>query len=220
MEPAQLAAARDAVAETARSLGAEGLVLGTAGNVSVKVGDSYAVTATGAPLATLTPEQVTIVDADGQAKPGELQPTSELDLHLGVYRRYGAGAVIHTHAPMATALSLVLDELPAIHYGMLALGGAIKVAPYRTFGTPELAEVTLAALEGRTAALMANHGAINFGHDLPAALEGARLLEWACTVYQHAAAIGTPRRLDADQLQGVLDAVVARGYGATRRIEA
>ena len=97
---------------------------------------------TGAVLAELEPEQVTrrrprrraVVD-------GELAPTSELDLHLGVYRRYDAGAVVHTHAPMATALSCVLDELPCVHYQMLLLGGTVPVAPYATFGTPELAEL-------------------------------------------------------------------------------
>src|SRR5687767_15004175 len=143
--------ARDAVAAAARRLAAEGLVLGTAGNVSVRAGDEVAITPTGARLADLEPEQVPVIDLDGGVVAGDLEPTSELDLHLGVYRRYDAGAVVHTHAPMATALSCVIDELPCVHYGLLALGGDVKVAPYRTFGTPELAEAVLDALEGRTA---------------------------------------------------------------------
>ena len=101
-------------------------------------------------------------------------PTSELELHLGVYRRYEAGAVVHTHAPIATALACVLDELPVVHYQMLALGGPVRVAPYATFGTPELAELTLDALEGRTAALMANHGAIAYRPDLDVAVRAVR----------------------------------------------
>ena len=73
--------------------------------------------------------------------------------------------MVHTHAPMATALSCVLEgELPCVHYQMLLLGGSVPVAPYATFGTPELAAAVLDALEGQTAALMANHGAITYGH--------------------------------------------------------
>lgn len=208
---------REQVAQVARTLAAEGLVLGTAGNVSARAGDHVAVTPTGGKLATLAAAEVTVVDRDGRVVAGDLQPTSEIDLHLGVYERYEAGAVIHTHAPIATALACVLDEVPLVHYGMLGLGGSIRVAPYRTFGTPELAEATLRALEGRTAALMANHGALNYGPDLEAALEGVRLLEWACGVYWRAAAIGTPRVLDAEQQQAVIDTVVARSYGSTRQ---
>src|SRR6476469_5204421 len=152
---------RSDVAAACRRLAAEGLLIGTAGNVSVRAEDQVAITPTGAVLAELEPEMVSVVDADGRVVAGELAPTSELDLHLGVYSRYGAGAVVHTHAPMATALACVLDgELPCVHYQMLLLGGSVRIAPYATFGTPELAESVVRALEGRTAALMANHGAI------------------------------------------------------------
>ena len=122
--------------------------------------------------------------------------TSELELHLGVYHRYDAGAVVHTHAPMATALACVLDELPVVHYQMLELGGPVRVVPYATFGTSELAQLTLDALSERTVALMANHGTIAHGADLDEAVERSLLLEWACPLYWRAAAIGTPRTLD------------------------
>src|SRR5690242_1999906 len=153
---AALGRERAAVADACRRPGAEGLLIGTAGNVSVRVGEQVAITATGAVLAELTADQVTVVDLDGKIVAGTLEPTSELDLHLGVYRRYGTGAVVHTHAPWATAIACARDELPCVHYQMLLLGGTVRVAPYRTFGTPELAEAVLDALEGRTAALMAN----------------------------------------------------------------
>jgi L-fuculose-phosphate aldolase len=162
---------------------------------------------------------VTVIDLDGEVLDGELAPTSELALHLGVYRRYDAGAVVHTHAPMATALSCVLDEVPCVHYQMLLLGGAVRVAPYRTFGTPELAEVVLDALDGRTAALMANHGAIAHGPDLDKAFDASQLLEWACTVYWRAAALGAPRILDDEQRQAVVTAAMERNYGTTRPAE-
>jgi L-fuculose-phosphate aldolase len=207
---------RAAVADACRRLGAEGLLIGTAGNVSVRVGDRVAITATGAVLAELTPDQVTVVDLDGEIVTGSLLPTSELDLHLGVYRRYGTTAVVHTHAPMATALSLVLDELPCIHYQLLALGGTVRVAPYATFGTPELAESVLTALEGRGAALMANHGAVTHAPTLDKAVEHALLLEWACGVYQRAAALGQPRALDEQQQIAVIEAALARNYGTTQ----
>ncbi|MFG2739735.1 class II aldolase/adducin family protein [Streptomyces chartreusis] len=209
---------RAAVAEACRRLGAEGLLIGTAGNVSTRVDDRVAITATGAVLAELTPDQVTVVDLDGTVVAGTLEPTSELDLHLGVYRRYGTGAVVHTHAPMATALSCVLDELPCIHYQLLSLGGSVRVAPYATFGTPELAESVLTALDGRSAALMASHGALTHAPTLGKAVEHALLLEWGCSVYQRAAALGTPRVLDEQQQLAVIEAALARNYGTTHPV--
>ena len=211
---------RNDVAEACRRLAAEGLVIGTAGNVSVRAGEGEVVISpTGAVLGELDPEHVAVVDMKGEVVAGDLQPTSELDLHLGVYRRYDAGAVVHTHAPMATALSCVLDELPCVHYQMLLLGGAVPVAPYATFGTPELANSVLDSLEGRSAALMANHGAITHGPDADTAVELTLLLEWACTVYWRAAAIGSPRILGEDERQAVVSAAVERGYGSTKPVE-
>ena len=211
---------RSDVAQASRRLALEGLVIGTAGNVSVRAGENeVAISPTGAVLAELAPEDVTVVDMRGEVVAGDLQPTSELDLHLGVHRRYGAGAVVHTHAPMATALSCVLDEVPCVHYQMLLLGGPVPVAPYATFGTPELASSVLDALEGRSAALMANHGAITHGTDANTAVELSLLLEWACTVYWRAAAIGSPKVLDETQRQAVVSAALERGYGSTKPVE-
>lgn len=214
---AELGAARERVAAAARWLADEGLVLGTAGNVSERVGELIAVTPTGAVLKTLTAEQVPVVDLAGEPVEGDRAPTSELELHLGVYARYDAGAVVHTHAPMATALACVIDELPVVHYQMLELGGAVRVAPYVTFGTHELAEATLAALRERSAALLSNHGAVVHGPDLETAVERTFLLEWACGIYWHAAAIGEPRTLDAEQQAEYLEAAAARSYRALRR---
>jgi L-fuculose-phosphate aldolase len=220
VDTAGLEGEREQLASASRRLAAEGLVLGTAGNLSIRAGDRVAVTPTGAQLAELEPAHVTIVDLEGGVVEGALAPTSELDLHLGVYRRYDAGAVVHTHAPMATALSCVLDEVPCVHYSMLLLGGTVRVAPYATFGTPELAESVVAALDGRTAALMANHGAIAYGGSLDQAVELSLLLEWACTVYWRAAALGEPRVLGEEERGAVLAAATRRGYGTTRPVEA
>jgi L-fuculose-phosphate aldolase len=212
----RLAGEREAVAAACRRLAAEGLVVGTSGNVSATDGELVAITPTGAVLGELEPAQVSVVDRDGSLVEGELEPTSELDLHLGVYERFAAGAVVHTHAPTATALSCVLDELPCIHYSMLLLGGSVKVAPYATFGTPELASAVGDALEGHTAALMANHGAVAYADTVEDAVERSLLLEWACTVYWRAAALGKPRTLDEEQRQAVVTAALGRGYGQTK----
>jgi L-fuculose-phosphate aldolase len=208
---------RERVALAAHRLADAGLVIGTAGNLSARTGELVAITPTGATLATVTAEQVAVVDLDGRQREGELEPTSELDLHLGVYRRFDADAVVHTHAPYATALACVLDELPIMHYALLDLGGPVRVAGYATFGTEELADQTLAALVGRSAALMANHGTIAHGADIEQALERTLLLEWACELYWKAAMIGKPRVLDEAQCEAVLSAKRERGYGTVKR---
>ncbi|HEY8762853.1 MAG TPA: class II aldolase/adducin family protein [Solirubrobacteraceae bacterium] len=208
-----LEAEREGVAAAARRLADAGLVIGTAGNISARAEELVAVSPTGAALQHLGASDIAVVDLDGTHVDGPRPATSELELHLGIYRRYGAGAVVHTHAPMATALACVLDELPVIHYQMLLLGGSVRVAPYETFGSTELAEATLDALQDRTAALMANHGAIVHGANLDGAMDQTLLLEWACGVYWHASALGRPRALDPEQQQRVVDTVVRTGYG-------
>ncbi len=215
-ESVPLVAERERVAAAARRLADDGLVAGTSGNVSERAGERVAITPTGGVLADLTADEISVVDLDGGFVAGELEPTSELDLHLGVYRRYDAGGVVHTHAPMATALSCVIDELPCVHYEMLLLGGTVPVAPYETFGTPELAEAVADALEGHTAAMMANHGTIAFGEGVEKAVELTALLEWACTVYWRARALGDVRTLDEEQRNAVIAAAVERDYGKTR----
>ncbi|GHF95001.1 MULTISPECIES: class II aldolase/adducin family protein [Amycolatopsis] len=216
---ALLRAERQAVVAACHDLAGAGLLIGTAGNVSVRVGDHVAVTATGVVLGKATAEQITVVDLAGTVVAGDLAPTSELELHLGIYRRSGAGAVVHTHSPQATAISLVLDELPCVHYQQLLLGGAVRVAPFAVFGSDELAEHVWTALEGKSAALMANHGAVVHGPTLTAAVDNALLLEWACELYRNAASMGTPRVLDTAQQTAVIEAALRRGYGSTRRIE-
>jgi L-fuculose-phosphate aldolase len=214
----RLSEQRRAIADACRRLAAAGLVIGTSGNVSAREGDLVAVTPTGAELGSLEPGQVSVVDLAGDLVDGELEPTSELGLHLGVYERFDAGAVVHTHAPASTALSCVIDELPCVHYSMLLLGGSVRVAPYRTFGTAELAESALEALAGRTAALLANHGAVTYSADLDGAVERTELLEWACDVYARAASVGEPRALDSEQQRAVMEAAIARDYGSTKPV--
>lgn len=212
--------ARKAVAAASRRLAAEGLLIGTAGNVGVALDGKdeglVAVTATGVVLAEAEPEHVTVVDADAAVVDGELAPTSEVDIHLDLLARAEVGAVVHTHAPVATALSLVLDEVPVVHYQQLLLGGTVPVVPFAVFGSTELAESVDAALRQRNAVLLANHGTVAIGPDLPTAVEQALLLEWVCRLYWQARTIGTPRVLSQADQQAVIEAALRTGYGHTR----
>ena len=208
-------ALRVEVARASRELAAAGLVIGSAGNVSARAGEFVAVTPTGARLASMTGDRIAIVDLDGALVDGPLAPTSELPFHLAIYRRFDTGAIVHTHPPMGTAVACVADELPCIHYTLPMLGGTVRVAPYATFGTDDLATRIVEALEGRSAALIAQHGAVTIGDDLQAALEATELLEWACGVYVHACACGTPRVLGEDEQRALADAFA--DYDATRK---
>jgi L-fuculose-phosphate aldolase len=205
---------RRALADASRRLASEGLVIGTAGNLSVRAGDRVVVTPTGCTLSQVSPDDMAVVDLDGGVQDGGSAPTSELGLHLGVYRRFEwAGGVVHTHSPMATAVACVVDELPPIHYQMLSLGGAVRVAPYATFGSDELHENVLDALEGHTAALMQNHGTLTCGTGLDSAVDATFLLEWACSLYWHAKQIGEPSLLTGEQLGDVAQQVQRLNYG-------
>ena len=205
------------MAHAGRQLAAAGLVTGLAGNVSARAEELVAVSPTGGRLATLDAGEIALVDLDGALVDAPLAPTSELPLHLALYRHFDAGAVVHTHPPMATAVACVVDELPCIHYALLALGGNVRVARYATFGTDDLAARVVDALQGRTAALMASHGAVTYGADLQSAIDATELLEWACSVYVHASTFGTPRVLAEDERRAVVEALDAHEYGRTRR---
>lgn len=218
MTNSQLVTERGQVVAACRQLADNGMVIGTAGNVSVRAGELIAITASGVRLADITVDQVTVTDLDGAVVEGRLAPTSELQLHLDIYRHVQTGAVVHTHAPMSTALGCVLDELPVVHYQQLLLGGSTKVAPFHPFGTTELAEAVLAALGGSKAALIANHGAVTHGQTLEQAVEYSLLLEWACTLYRDASALGRPRTLSGYQQAAVIETAIRLKYGQTHHI--
>ena len=111
-------------------------------------------------------------------------------MHVELYRRDDVGAIVHTHAPYATALACVLDEVPSLHDEAAALGGAVPIAPYLPAGSPELALAAARALEGRSAVLLANHGAVTVGAGLEQAIAHTELLERACALYWRAARLG------------------------------
>ncbi len=182
------------VVATARRTVADGLVVGTSGNVSARVDDLVLVTPTGVSYDRLRPEDLVAVEAGtGRQVRGELRPTSELPLHLALYRATGARAVVHTHAPHGTAVSTLVDELPTVHYMAAALGGPVRVAEYALYGTDELAAAVLHALrDGRTGCLMGNHGMITLGDTLDHAYDRSAQLEWMCRVWLLARAAAGP----------------------------
>jgi L-fuculose-phosphate aldolase len=209
----QLVSERELLAAASRGVAASGYVVGTAGNLSLRVDDRVVVTPTGGVLGELTAEMMTVVDLDGNIVDGELAPTSELPLHLSVYAATGAGAVAHAHALASTAVSCSCDELPAIHYTILELGGAIRVAPYATFGSEELAANVTAALEGRVAALMQNHGSVAYGKDITEACTRLSMVEWHAELYARSLTFGTPRVMSDKELEGVIMAAINMKYG-------
>lgn len=191
------------VVEYCRRMRADGLVVGTSGNISVRAGDLVAVSPTGVDYDALTPESVGVHRLDGSPVEAPSPPTSEMPMHLAVYAGTDAGAVVHTHSTAATVLSTLVDEVPPIHYLIARFGGAVRVARYATYGTPELAVAMTEALEGRSACLLASHGAVTYGPALPAAYSGAVHLEWICEVYLRAMAAGVPRVLPEDEIERV-----------------
>jgi L-fuculose-phosphate aldolase len=215
-DAAELARAWDALVATARRTVADGLVVGTSGNVSVRVGDTVLVTPSGVAYDRLTPEDILGVDLDGTRVLGTLKPTSELPMHLAVYRATDAAAVVHTHAVHATAVSTLVTEVPAVHYMTAALGGPARVAPYALYGTEELAANMLDALEDRTGCLLQNHGTVTYGDTLDQAYDRTAQLEWMCRVWLTASALPgrSPSLLTAEQLQAAGDQL--RGYGQQR----
>ncbi|MFI7316699.1 class II aldolase/adducin family protein [Streptomyces venezuelae] len=214
---------RDAVAQawnelvdTARRTVADGLVVGTSGNVSVRVGGTVLVTPSGVPYDRLRPRDAVGVDLEGRQLLGDLSPTSELPMHLAIYRHTSAGAVVHTHAVHATAVSMLVPELPAVHYMAGVLGGPPRVAPYALYGTEELAENMLGALRDRTGCLLQNHGTVTYGDTLTQAYDRTAQLEWMARLWLTAAAVPghTPALLSPSQLSEAEERL--KGYGQHR----
>lgn len=211
----KLADERAAVVEGGRRLAAVGLVAGASGNLSMRGGDFVAVTPTGMSIADMKPEDLAVIDMEGAWVEGRYKPTSEVPLHLAIYQSTNALAVAHTHAVTSAAVSCTCTELPPIHYNCLQLGGPVRVAEYATYGSAQLAENVVAALEGgKNAALMANHGSITYADTMPKACDRLELLEWLCEHYAKAVQIGTPSVLTEEQLGDVIASFFIDNYAS------
>ena len=196
--------ARAALVRYGQKMVADRLVVGSAGNISVRIGDRIVMTPTGINYDQVTAESVNVLDLDGTILAGTGQRSSEWPMHRKIYDLTPASAVVHTHSVFSVAVGTVCDEIPAVHYSVLRLGGpTVRVAPYTTFGSDGLAANVAAALEDRFAALLQNHGMIAYGSSLEEAYERAQLVEWLAEVYWRARLAGTPRILSRAELDAV-----------------
>ncbi|MGH3647071.1 MAG: class II aldolase/adducin family protein [Micromonosporaceae bacterium] len=203
--------ARAEVVRYSQRLVPDGLVVSTSGNLSVRAGDLVAVTPSGLEYDQLTPDLVCVCDLDGNQIEGPLKPTSEMPMHLAVYANTPYTAVVHTHSTAATAVSTLTDELPSIHYLMGLFGGAVRVTEYARFGTRQLADNMVKALDNRKGCILGNHGTVTVGGNLHQAYTLNLYLEWLCEVWLRARAVGSPRLLSPEEIEEVAQQVA--GYG-------
>ncbi len=215
-----LQAARAQLVSYSARLLDDGLAVGSAGNMSVRIGDRVAITPSGISYTEMRPEDICLVGMDGAELDSSETPSSETPMHLAIYAatkaEVGVGAVVHTHSPEVIALSAGRDELPAIHYAITGLGGPVRVAPYVRFGSAGLAASAAAALDGRSAVILRNHGAVCHGRDLAQAYDRALLLEWLARTYRLALSYGEPAILSAAELDEVTAESRRRRYGERR----
>ncbi len=197
---------------TAQKMNALGINQGKSGNVSARTDEGFLITPTGIAYDEAKPEQIVATAHDGSFA-GEVLPSSEWRFHADIYRaREDVDAIVHTHSTFATTLACLGKNIPAFHYMIAAAGGRnIRCAPYATFGTQELSDHAVAALDGRNACLLAQHGMIAVGATLEKALALAVEVESLARMYWQALQIGEPPVLDDVEMTIVLEKF--RTYG-------
>ena len=196
---------REELVAVMQRMDATGLNRGTTGNASVRAGETLLITPTSVPADELTAEAIVELDAQGRPVDAGRRPSSEWQMHLGIYmRRPDAQAVVHCHSRFASILACCGRAIPSLHY-MVGVSGrsTIPLAPYACFGSVELAERVIETLDGGFACLMANHGQIAIGSNLRRALAVALELEEQSAIYWGSLAIGGPRLLSEEQMTEV-----------------
>lgn len=203
---------RQAIIDACRRMNQLGINQGTSGNISVRHGKGMLITPTSVPYEKMTPEQIVFMDMNGSFDRAQ-KPSSEWRFHLDILRtRREINAVVHAHPTYATILAIMGREIPPVHYMIAAAGGdTIRCAPYATFGTPELSEHALEALEGRLACLLDHHGMIAIGPSLERALWLAVEVETLARQYHGCLQIGDPPLLSAEEIERVRRRMA--GYG-------
>ena len=194
------------IIEAGRRMNALGINQGKSGNVSVRIAGGFLVTPTGVAYDRLNPPDLVFMRRDGQRE-GTYTPSSEWLLHRDIYeKRPEVGAVVHTHSPHATSLACLRRTIPAFHYEVAVAGGPdIRCAEYATFGTQELSDHAIRALDGRRACLLANHGVVAIGTDLDDAFAMAEKVEALARLYWQALQVGEPVLLDEVEMSRVLE---------------
>ena len=207
-------AKREAIIDACRRMNALGINQGTSGNISVRHGAGLLITPTSVPYDLMKPEQIVFMDMDGSFAPGQ-RPSSEWRFHLDILRaRPEANAVVHAHPTYCTILAIMGREIPPVHYMIAAAGGdTIRCAPYATFGTAELSEHAVRALEGRLACLLDHHGMIAIGPSLDRALWLAVEVETLARQYHGCLQIGEPPLLSKQEIELVRQKMAGYGHG-------
>jgi L-fuculose-phosphate aldolase len=197
---------------TAQKMNALGINQGKSGNVSARADNGFLITPTGIAYDETKPEQIVETEFDGSFA-GDVLPSSEWRFHADIYcSRADVHAIVHTHSTFATTLACTVKVMPAFHYMIAAAGGAdIRVAPYATFGTQELSDHAVTALDGRNACLLAQHGMIAVGATLEKTLALAVEVESLSRMYWQALQIGEPPVLDNAEMAIVIEKF--RTYG-------
>lgn len=207
----------------ARAMSESGLVVGTSGNVSVRTPDGHAlITPSGLPYARMEPENIAVVDADGNVVDGDLAPSVETPMHLGIYAaRPEARAIVHTHARYSTVLACMSLEIPPVHYMLAQLSqeGRIPVSEYAIYGSRELAENASRALgNSHKACLLQNHGTIAIGDSPDEAYKRTEILEEMAEIYYRTHLAGGPTLLSQNQITETANKMAA-GYGSMKTID-
>ena len=187
---------RREIVAAARRMNTTGINHGTSGNISARCGMDMLITPSAIPYEDMQAEDVAVMPLDGPEGvwKGPLQPSTEWRFHRAILRgRTDVGAVVHTHATYCTTLSILRRPIPAVHYMVAAFGGQdVRCGPYATFGTADLADLALEALQDRYACLLANHGMIVAGSSIPRAMWLAVELETIARQYCLSLQTGTP----------------------------
>jgi len=196
------------VLEYAQKAYRQALVAGTSGNLSARSDEGYIViTPSGRDYLTMVPEDIMVIDLEGNIIEGAHQPSSEWPLHAEIYKSMPeVKSVVHTHSPYATAFAVLNEPIPLVLVEMVYfLKGEIPVAPVAMQGTPDVGLGVVKTLQGQTACLMQNHGAITIGESLPQAFIRTEYLEDAAKIYHMARAVGTPTVMPAAMVQEMLN---------------
>ena len=208
--------ARAKIVATCRAMNAAGINQGTSGNVSLRHEGRMLISPSATPYDAMTPEMIASIDLSGEMTEeweGPRKPSTEWRFHwLLLKHREDVGAVVHAHPTYCTALAILREPIPACHYMIAAFGGMdVRCAGYATFGTPELADLAFAALEDRTACLLANHGMVAVGGDADQALWRAVELETIARQYHTARLLGDPVLLSKEEIDATFG--MFAGYG-------
>lgn len=199
---------RKAIVEYGRKLIASNLTTGIGGNLSIfnRSEGLVAIKPSGVEYHKMQPEDVVVISPEGEIIDGDLQPSSEIRIHLALLnRRKDVNAVIHTHQVYATTIACMKWELPAVHYLVMFSGDKVPVSDYATFGTQELSDNILKAIGDYNACLMANHGIVTVGEDIKAAFDAAEELELVARLYYQCKCLGEPNILTEEEMRQVIE---------------